>query len=358
MTLPKTVLYITGGGTEAIGMLLREGGASAYIEEIKVPYSKESIRQILSYNPPKYACESVARQLAVTAYYRAKELVGNDDIKVVGLGSTAKLKVDNEREGREHSFHIALHTDTETMVRSTKFHNGTRQEQEFENAKAIYRIVHPSHMLEEGNLHLKYDTNIWGATAKVSLHKDTIYYFYNTTPPVHHDSLNILSGSFNPLHEGHINMGRAAFEYNKHPVYYELSIINTSKPSLDHIEINKRIEQFRQYDGQPWFAGVMVTSLPLFIDKAMMLKGATFIVGSDVIRRIFVEHEGYGHGDCTAMKNRLKEAGAKFLYVERKNEPCNIHRIDDILQKLPDDLYQDSGETSSQLRKNQYEWND
>ena len=53
----------------------------------------------------------------------------------------------------------------------------------------------------------------------------------------------ILSGSFDPLHAGHISLLQASESFLKTEVVFELSMANVDKPDLSIEETNIRINQ-------------------------------------------------------------------------------------------------------------------
>ena len=85
----------------------------------------------------------------------------------------------------------------------------------------------------------------------------------------------LLSGSFNPLHQGHLTMLSYAQQKLGLPGSFELSIANVDKPMLDYTSIERRLGQFA--DKPLW-----LTALPTFREKAEAFPGATFIVGADI----------------------------------------------------------------------------
>jgi hypothetical protein len=110
----------------------------------------------------------------------------------------------------------------------------------------------------------------------------------------------ILSGSFNPFHQGHQALGVVATQRLGLDVDFELSISNVDKPELDAAEVAKRLTQFRSH-----FA-VWVTRAPTFIEKARLFPGVVMVVGYDTARRILDPQ--YYRGDA-----RLRDAALRFL---------------------------------------------
>lgn len=57
----------------------------------------------------------------------------------------------------------------------------------------------------------------------------------------------ILSGSFNPLHEGHIRLAQqACLQAGRKQIVYELAIVNADKGPIDEQVIVRRAEQFEK----------------------------------------------------------------------------------------------------------------
>ena len=101
----KAALAITGGGSGAIGELLRIPGGSRLLVEAQVPYDEMALQSFLGFAPAQACAADTAVAMAQSARARAAGLVpsGTD---TVGLGATAALVSDRPRRG-EHRFHIA-----------------------------------------------------------------------------------------------------------------------------------------------------------------------------------------------------------------------------------------------------------
>src|SRR5580692_12417131 len=102
----KAALAITGGGSGAIGELLRIPGGSRLLIEAQVPYDERALSAFLGFAPAQACSADTAIAMAQAARARAASLspTGTD---LVGLGATAALVSDRPRKG-EHRFHIAF----------------------------------------------------------------------------------------------------------------------------------------------------------------------------------------------------------------------------------------------------------
>src|SRR5438270_7783 len=116
----KAALAITGGGSGAVGELLRVPGGSRLLIEAQIPYDEMALAMFLGFAPTQACSAETAIAMARAARARAARLVppkteGGGDLvgpdlvgpDLVGLGATAALVSDRPRRG-EHRFHIAF----------------------------------------------------------------------------------------------------------------------------------------------------------------------------------------------------------------------------------------------------------
>src|SRR5271156_1941432 len=102
----KAALAITGGGSGAVGELLRVPGGSRLLIEAQIPYDALALATFLGFAPAQACSADTAIAMARSVRARAAKLVPADT-DLVGLGATAALVSDRPRKG-EHRFHIAF----------------------------------------------------------------------------------------------------------------------------------------------------------------------------------------------------------------------------------------------------------
>lgn len=125
------------------------------------------------------------------------------------------------------------------------------------------------------------------------------------------DLRGVLSGAFNPLHEGHLQLQAVAARLLGGAVAFELSAVNADKPPLSEAEIHRRC---RQFAARP----VVISTAATFLEKSRLFSGVTFVVGADTALRV-VQPRFYG-GSEAAMNEALSEIAARrcsFLVAAR-----------------------------------------
>lgn len=112
-------------------------------------------------------------------------------------------------------------------------------------------------------------------------------------------------------------------------VEFELSVANVDKPELADEVLAFRLEQFRD-------RAIWVTRAPTFAEKAELFPGATFLVGTDTIRRVG-EAKYYAADEAARRAGVEKFAGygCRFLVFGRVLEG-RFQTLEDL--RLPDDL--------------------
>lgn len=204
--------------------------------------------------------------------------------------------------------------------------------------------------------------------------------------PVLPDHCLIFPGSFNPPHEGHTGLARAAIakvsslsadKKKLRPLVFEISITNADKPAMDPAEVSRRVSQFRNVlyqndsnsdQGIPEW-GILLTSAPLFADKVRILRKYaptppqnwqaaapsamqeesprwSFVIGTDTMVRVL--NPKYYNNDYDSMLEAQRSMGADFvvggrLDQSKSNSDDNGHQTkfvtgEESLEGLPSDV--------------------
>ncbi len=364
----RIVLAATGGGTRAIADLLEVPGASHTLLEAFVPYSESAMIDYLGSRPDEFCSNRTARAMAMAAFLHARKLaqsdaafgpasgatttqsvvpgssgsayssvVGKTDVGAVlaGVACTAGLVTDRPRRG-PHRLHVALQSAALTAAWSLELlkERRSRPEEEQVASRLLLNAVAESCGLQsrltldllEGEKVVESRTVAPGDWQDLLLGKVEVVTQGKTLPA----NPAILSGAFNPLHAGHRSIAQLGAELLQKPVTMEITILNPDKPPLDYCEIDRRIKQFDADQS------LILTRAATYNDKARLFPGATFLVGSDTLRRIAMDR--YYHNNPVACRTSLEyiaRRGCRFLVFGR-NMGTGFVRLADL--DLPDVL--------------------
>ena len=151
------------------------------------------------------------------------------------------------------------------------------------------------------------------------------FYSYNDDVKNENYNLNnsiILSGSFNPLHEGHIELLKASSkEFKKNPLY-EISIKNVDKSKINFNDLINRINQFKS------LGKLVVTNSAKFEEKSKIFKESIFVIGYDTALRLV--DDKYYDDDFRKSLKIIEKNNCSFLvsgrFINKKyKKPNNIN---------------------------------
>lgn len=314
----KCVLAMTGGGAGVAGQLLAIPGGSRTILEIIIPYGQDALSEWLGQAPAQYCSAETSLAMARRAYDRAGWLCPGQ--AVMGLGCTAGLATDRPKKG-DHRLHVACQRAGQAVAYSLILTKGARSRQEEEelldavilNALAracgIDRTV--SVPLLPGE-EIKVDDCVAGGWAEFFAGKREHLRIGRDGQLNDEMPKALLSGSFNPVHEGHWRLAATAATIIGTPVDFELSVDNADKPSLDAEEVRRRL------DAMTWHGDAVLTRAPLFVQKARLFPGAVFVVGADTAERIVQPRYYRDEADMAQALDFIKNQGCRFLVAGRK----------------------------------------
>ncbi|MDP2218257.1 MAG: hypothetical protein Q8J68_13340 [Methanolobus sp.] len=372
------LLSITGGGTGAIGEMLRHGNGSATMIEAIVPYHENALRDFIGKEPERYCSEETAREMAMAAFKRALEMAHSEKgfrpDYLIGIGATCKLAKEGERETREHEIHIASQSISGTSTTSLTLLQDRSREEEEELASTF--LIHTIarlcgagpisldaiSMTEQQVMEKKeaaVNQDIGELLLSILLKEDsygkkciTIAHSQKTVPAA---SGIIFSGSFNPCHKNHAAIAKIAYERYGSPVTFEISLANVDKPPTDFISLENRINSLKTYENEGFFGNICLTNAPLFADKVLLFPDSRFLIGSDTMNRIFNE-KYYREGENrVTLIEHFKRHNVSFLIFHRQDVELGELGIDkdvmEICEIMPHDTYMDDGTSSTRLRK-------
>ena len=332
----KAALAITGGGSGAIGELLRVPGGSRLLIEAQVPYDTQALATFLGFAPAQASSADTAIAMARSARARAARLVPADT-DLVGLGATAALVSDRPRRG-EHRFHIASANAAGIAHCTGVLAKGRRDraaEEDLVSRAIVLWLAHacgvaapsPRSLLDADEHFAEtvvatvdpIDQLLAGELDRVTAQPDG-QMMLSAPPP-----LVLLPGSFNPLHAGHVSLARVAEELRQQPVAFEISVTNVDKPPLAAETVRQRLAQFA------WKSPVELTRAPTFLEKSRLFPRTTFVIGADTAERL-VAPKYYGDDEARmhAALEEIANSGGSFLVAVRIDAAARVRTLSDI----------------------------
>ncbi len=332
----KAALAITGGGSGAVGELLRVPGGSRLLIEAQVPYDALALATFLGFAPAQACSSDTAIAMARSARERAARLVpaGSD---LVGLGATAALVSDRPRKG-EHRFHIAF-ANTAGIAHCTgvmaKGRRDRAAEEDLVSRAIVLWLAHacgiaapsPRRLLDADEHFAEtvvatldtIDQLVAGEVDRVTVQPDG--QMMRSAPR----SVVLLPGSFNPVHEGHVLLARVAEELRQQPLAFEISVTNVDKPPLAGETVRHRLAQFA------WRSAVELTRAPTFVDKSRLFPRTTFVIGADTAERL-VAQKYYGDDEVRmhVALDEIANSGGSFLVAVRIDAAGRVRTLNDI----------------------------
>lgn len=320
-TPPKLVFDFAGAGSLALRWLHAVAGSSRTILEATDRYAPPSMADLIGHTPEKSVSRATAELMAQQAYQRAVRL-GDGDVPVLGVALTATIATDRVKRG-DHGCWVAVCDSSGlrayglTLVKGARDRDG---EEHVASTLAIRAIAEATGVSEVVPLALTKGETIEivstpqpdpiaallaGSLASVTVAANGAR---RADAPVRGA---LLSGSFNPLHQGHERLAEAAATLLDMPVAFEMPIVNADKPPLRYNELERRLEQFK------WRAAVVLSRAPLFIDKARLFPDCVFVIGYDTaLRLIDLRYYGGEPGRDIALA-AIRDAGCRLLVAGR-----------------------------------------
>ena len=321
---PQMLVYeFAGAGSLALHWLHSVGGSSRTVLEATDHYANASTSDALGHDPEQFVSAPVAAGLAQHAYQRAQRLAAGT-VPVIGIGCSAAIATDYVKRGA-HRCAVAVCTRTGITHYACVFRKGTRSRAQEEDlvsrivlralaeacglpAPVVPRLNRSEPLLVESQPATDaLDQFLQSATDTLSVYPDG-----HIAPNEAHSGVCLLSGSFNPLHDGHVRLLQVAAHALRRPALFELPVLNAEKGLLNYAVLQRRLSQFKR----PW--RVALTHLPLFEDKASMFPNSVLVIGYDTAVRL-LETRFYS-GSAARMRvalDKVRGHGCSFLVAGR-----------------------------------------
>ena len=312
-------IAVAGAGTRAVGWLLGVAGASRTVLDIQIPYASAAMIGYLGSEPSQFVSADTAKALARSAYFRAARLRPGRE-PAVGLGCSATIATDRPKRG-EHRCHVAIHHAEGGAVFSLRLDKGLRNrdgEDAVVSALTLNALAESFGVADRMPLGLSPNERVERQGADFNDALDALAAGHIALSLVESDRTQaadariadavIMAGSFNPLHDGHEKLARAASDaLGGLPAVYEISITNVDKPQLDIAEVRRRLNQFAER------APIAATRAPTFREKAKLMQGCAFAIGFDTMERL-VDARYYNGGESGMLSALLemRNAGCRF----------------------------------------------
>ncbi|XP_031099236.1 uncharacterized protein LOC116003487 isoform X1 [Ipomoea triloba] len=341
-TPTQAILYISGGASQALGWLMSVPGASNTVLEAVVPYSRMSMIQLLGKVPAQSASQQTAEDMALLAYNRALKL-SKPGYPALGVGFTGALASLQPKRG-DHRFHLSTRTSERLLVSTVTLSKGlrTREQEDTVSSQFLLKAIANACKVSENFVPELIDSEIpiehgWLFNEDQQLEQLISGQVSFKVYPFSSDAVNeerkiILSGSFNPLHDGHLKLLEVASSIcgGGYPCF-ELSAVNADKPPLTVSEIKDRVKQFEKVGKT-----VIISNQPFFYKKAELFPGSAFVIGADTaVRLINPKYYGNDYGKMLEILIGCKNTGCTFL-VGGRNVDGAFRVLDDF--EIPEEL--------------------
>ncbi|CAM6008971.1 unnamed protein product [Sphagnum balticum] len=319
------VLYLSGGGSQALGWLLSVPRASGTVLEVTVPYSRASMVQLLGKVPEQYVCQETAEAIAMAAYNRALKL-SMPGMPVAGIGLTGALASVPPKRG-DHRCHLSARTQTGLWHYDLTLAKGYRDRvgEDLVTSRMVVKSLADVCGVSMGvPLELKEGTERlteerWSYSEEEQLEQllngQICMISFSSSADMTGSRRIILSGSFNPLHDGHVKLLEVACSLQEGTMpCFEISAINADKPPLGLGDVKDRVKQFRNIG-----KNLVLTNQPYFYKKAELFPDSTFVVGVDTAIRL-MNPKYYGESKTRMLEVLLgiHQQGCDFMVAGRK----------------------------------------
>jgi nicotinic acid mononucleotide adenylyltransferase len=307
--------YVTvaGGGCHFFPGYLNNFGASKVFMGGRVVYKQAGFDKFVGGKIDQYVSAFATRKLALASLREAIEESGEPENAVGIAVSCATVKL-NERADRKHHFYIAVQTYNESRVAHVDMTDNNDWDRDEQDMCAGLQILNVMYDMTLENTEIRWDDYRAGDILSIVDSEDVWHDLPDCTAP----KLVVYSGSFNPMHEGHLGIIKRAEEILGVRPVVEISVHSVGKPPLDHIDVYTRLEQFQKAN-----VNSIISDCPLYsgkiavFEKFFDFEELVFCIGYDTYERIFSMDHYKDEETYENFIRQLQTSKTKFLLFGR-----------------------------------------
>jgi hypothetical protein len=269
----------TGGGANIIQMLWEIPGSSDYLSGFSFPYAQEEQIELLGFTPDHYCSEEAAVDLASAAYMKAYRFGGK---KPVGIGLTASVASEHEHRG-DHRVYCCIITDEIVRTHHYILEKDHGYEARQFDGEACDNLAF--YMLCDA-LGLKDNIQCMSAIDATELAMTRFFMrpFFHANGTRDNGLLPLqnalMSGAFNPPHEGHFGMEASYKVETGRDTIYEITVDPPHKNALTVQDMLKRAKLLQGHNC------IFCQGVPLYFDKIKRFAGQPILMGADAALRL------------------------------------------------------------------------
>lgn len=310
----------TGAGAGLQQMLWEVPGSSAYLSGGTFPYDKDEQISLLGFEPESFCSEDAAIDLASVAYMKAFRFKGK---KAVGLGLTASVSSERIHRG-DHRLHLCIITDTKAVALHIVLPKGVGKKDRgldgvvcdnvalkflMETLELDHHGLMGDYYLDGKPLTTDHFTDVTDRVKERFLLRP----FFGANGTREQDipsggGYALMSGSFNPPHQGHFGMAANFLQNYGEQVVFEVGVTPPHKTAPTAQELLQRAKMLQGHNT------LFSKDMPLYVDKSSAYPKMTLLIGADALIRMFDPKWGV---DRDALLETFKKNGSNFIVTGR-----------------------------------------
>ena len=339
----------TGAGAGLQKLLWDVPGCSAYLSGCSFPYSNDEQEDLLGFMPEHFCSEEAAVDLASAAYMKAYKF---DSKRPVGVGVAASVASEKIHRG-DHRIHACVITNDFVRSLDITLEKGIGAEKRAQDGQAsddagFGLMMHT--IFDTDDPFIK-RTNIHDSTA-LARERFFLHPFFTANGKRLADlpkgKYSLMSGAFNPPHEGHFGIAQAAQEQYHYTSVFE---ITAEPPHKDALSVQTLLQRSQLLKGHN---RLFTSKLPYYIDKARKYPGRPMILGADAMVRMMDPKWGLNLGE---MFEEFYNLNTK-LFISAREVDGKLTTCDSILLDIRDTLpFKDWAAAQIIMKPINGEWN-